>query len=456
MQQLAAAAMEAQKKDEARAQAVADAKANAGAAAARALVEAQTKADEAAARLLEAQNAAAMLEAKSAEAERAAAAAAKLEQEEKQAALLETQHVLKAEQENARAQRVAAAEAAAAAVAAETAARDAALAEKRLPGITAGAAAMASAANPDFIAAMTRAGTDNGLPVSLVKTDDGADGNDNDGAGGNNGMLLLSPLEKEQLAANMALLGIQAEDLTVYTRVHTRDLGSAILHVLWTEVHAHQPLAGVKLEIVWQLVDMLTKYVKVSPIMDNALKRLDELISQSTGLDTSKDWEAMLKVSGLPPKQPHPWVQCKGTQEWLRGYPCSLWSLFHTIMAGATASSTSRFDNQAMEPLEVTGDVEGKEALSVIARYVQTFFGCEECVNNFRNEVKAVHLAPDPTAINGAASLELWKLHNSVNDRLGSDLADESNDPGHPKVEFPSREQCPACRNPIRKQKKNG
>ena len=56
----------------------------------------------------------------------------------------------------------------------------------------------------------------------------------------------------------------------------------------------------------------------------------------------------MLETAGMPRKQDDPWVQCKGTKEWLRGYPCGLWSLFHTILAGATAASSSNFENQGM------------------------------------------------------------------------------------------------------------
>ena len=232
--------------------------------ASRSLVEAQAKADSAAARLLEARNAAAVLKAKAVELEAkdTAAAAAAVEQAGKEAsngvggvgfvggtALVDVD-----------------------------AAPGGSFAVKGGHGVGLGNAASA----PDGDAAEFDAAFDSAAAAGVSPA--AAAAALPPPPPGGNSMLLLSPLEKEKLAANMAVLGITPDDvLTVYKRVHSHDLGSAVLHILWTEVHAHQPLAGHKLENVWQLVDMVTKYVKVSPIMDNALKRLDALISVSTG-----------------------------------------------------------------------------------------------------------------------------------------------------------------------------
>ena len=40
------------------------------------------------------------------------------------------------------------------------------------------------------------------------------------------------------------------------------------------------------------------------------------------------------------------------------------------------------------------------------------------------------------------AAIWLWRAHNIVNKRLAGDMTE---DPKHPKVQFPTRTQCPAC-----------
>ena len=40
------------------------------------------------------------------------------------------------------------------------------------------------------------------------------------------------------------------------------------------------------------------------------------------------------------------------------------------------------------------------------------------------------------------AVIWLWRAHNTVNERLAGDLTE---DPKHPKVQFPTRRQCDTC-----------
>jgi thiol oxidase len=266
----------------------------------------------------------------------------------------------------------------------------------------------------------------------------------------------------------------------VYTRVHSTDLGSTIIHILRTEVSTHQPIAGHKLETLRKLLLLLIEFVKVSPILDKALVRLEEISRKTDSIATHTEWVVLLEQARIPQVQQHPWKQCQGSKPWLRGYPCGLWSLFHTIMAGATASTKPEHvealhppEKHMADPLVMTGDEVGRDAMKSIALYIGTFFGCEECVENFKIEYSVftrggrekIQVGLNgggkpkmvrPETINGMASLDLWNLHNSVNIRLGSNLEDESNDPEHLKIEFPSRDQCPDCRNPPRDQKRLG
>lgn len=80
-----------------------------------------------------------------------------------------------------------------------------------------------------------------------------------------------------------------------------------------------------------------------------------------------------------------------------------------------------------------------REVIEAIRLFVFNFFTCHECADNFRAETSSYinHLHKPFDAIQ-----YIWSVHNSVNRRLAND---QSSDPYHPKVLFPSRTQCPKC-----------
>lgn len=93
-----------------------------------------------------------------------------------------------------------------------------------------------------------------------------------------------------------------------------------------------------------------------------------------------------------------------------------------------------------------------------IKNYIKYFFTCRKCSDNFMEETK------DINQLNLANKYEaiayLWKskmkfffssyfsilyllVHNHVNQRLRNDVTE---DPDHPKVQFPSKYLCATCR----------
>ena len=81
-----------------------------------------------------------------------------------------------------------------------------------------------------------------------------------------------------------------------------------------------------------------------------------------------------------------------------------------------------------------------KDILYAIRDYIRDFFGCRQCSENFSK--MAVEIPKEvATATDGV--LWLWRAHNRVNKRLQDAV---SSDPQHPKIQFPSQEQCPHCR----------
>ena len=102
-----------------------------------------------------------------------------------------------------------------------------------------------------------------------------------------------------------------------------------------------------------------------------------------------------------------------------------------------------------------------QDVAQTIANYVINFFGCSDCVENFKKEIEdfpipegvddedlpqidstndkddndEADLDPEANKISQEQVLWLWELHNSVNKRLASD---PNQDPKFPKVQFPT------------------
>jgi len=85
------------------------------------------------------------------------------------------------------------------------------------------------------------------------------------------------------------------------------------------------------------------------------------------------------------------------------------------------------------------------EVISAIRGYVQHFLGCRECAENFGRGTSRLlsgrHSARYFTARDGAV-IWLWRSHNRANRHLRGDITE---DPAHPKLQFPSATLCPAC-----------
>lgn len=118
------------------------------------------------------------------------------------------------------------------------------------------------------------------------------------------------------------------------------------------------------------------------------------------------------------------WIGCRGSQPRYRGYPCSLWTLFHTLTVHADHAR----------------EANGKKVLQTMLGYIKHFFGCSDCSAHFQQMAVTFEGNVSSTS---ESILWLWKAHNNVNDRLKSD---QSEDPMHPKVQFPPPTLCRACR----------
>jgi len=220
------------------------------------------------------------------------------------------------------------------------------------------------------------------------------------------------------------------------SEVYMQDLESALSYMLNIEVATKPIIQGGEFSALRNFVGMLAKCFPGRPSLREVFNNLyakfplpRKTMFRSEYLYNLQQSQANLKTKSE--SHPHPlpkkakWVACAGSEPHYRGYPCSLWTLFHTL----TVNCGSR-------------DLSGHEVLLRIREYIKYFFSCEECKKHFT--AMSANLRQEVDSHNGAI-LWLWRSHNKVNKRLAGD---NSEDPKHPKIQFPSKDLCEECRHP--------
>ncbi|KFO21492.1 Sulfhydryl oxidase 2 [Fukomys damarensis] len=224
-------------------------------------------------------------------------------------------------------------------------------------------------------------------------------------------------------------------------KLYTADLESGLHYLLRGELAAHRSLAGAELKTLRDFVTIVAKLFPGRPPVRKLLVTLQEWLA-TLPLDRIP-YNAVLdlvnnkmRISGIFLPSRVRWVGCQGSRPELRGYPCSLWKLFHTLTVQASTQP---------DALAGTGFEEDPQAvLQSMRSYMRTFFGCRECGQHFE-EMAAESLDTVKTA--DQAVLWLWRRHNAVNSRLAGQL---SEDPKFPKVPWPTPDLCPACHEEIK------
>ncbi|XP_061117106.1 sulfhydryl oxidase 2 [Conger conger] len=220
------------------------------------------------------------------------------------------------------------------------------------------------------------------------------------------------------------------------SKVYMVDLESGLHYLLRVELASHQTLEGEELKT---FKDFVTVVAKLFPGRPSVVKLLETLLEWLVSLPLERiPYNAILdlvnnkmRISGLFLSSQLQWVGCQGSLPGLRGYPCSLWTLFHTLTVQA-AQRPDALANTGLEedPLAV---------LQTMRRYIGTFFGCQECGRNL--EAMAKESLSQVQSLDQAV-LWLWRKHNQVNNRLAGTL---SEDPRFPKTQWPTPDLCPAC-----------
>lgn len=206
--------------------------------------------------------------------------------------------------------------------------------------------------------------------------------------------------------------------------VFRSDLEQAIRNTLDHEVIQHDNISGESLAALRNFVSVLTRYYRFGN--KNSFKRLLDYLMEPTRTELKgTDLHTFLQKLDPPVVRDGRYTGCYSTQSRLRRFPCSLWTLFHHL----TVQHLDSEDNE--DPMEV---------LQAMYGYVKHFFGCTDCSQHFQEMSKRNHIWN--VTSKDQAVLWLWSAHNEVNQRLSGDITEDRN---HPKIQFPSEDDCATC-----------
>nr|CAI5854741.1 unnamed protein product [Callosobruchus analis] len=219
---------------------------------------------------------------------------------------------------------------------------------------------------------------------------------------------------------------------TMGDQVYLGDLESAVRFSLKSEVFMKDVLNRTEVEALTEFIRLVQKYV---PLTKQGKKLMTHIEYDLTHLETVTGALIKQLIDIASKEDEHVfltdqrWIGCVGQSEAYRGYPCSLWKLFHYLTVNAALDpSVSFFDGGLI--------IQGMHA------YIKHFFSCENCKNNFL--AMAERRRYQSVVTKKEAVLWLWEAHNEVNQRLHGDVTEDEN---FPKVQFPLAENCPKCRN---------
>ncbi|KAM5201593.1 sulfhydryl oxidase 1 isoform 2-T2 [Hipposideros larvatus] len=221
------------------------------------------------------------------------------------------------------------------------------------------------------------------------------------------------------------------------SKIYMADLESALHYILRVEVGKFSVLEGQRLVALKKFMAVLAQYFPGQPLVQNFLHSMNDWLKRQqrkkipygffqTALESRNEGAVIAKKVN--------WVGCQGSEPHFRGFPCSLWVLFHFLTVQAARQNADHAQEAA----------KAQEVLQAIRGYIRYFFGCQDCADHFEQMAAA---SMHRVGSLDSAVLWLWSSHNKVNTRLAGA---PSEDPQFPKVQWPPRELCSACHNELR------
>ncbi|XP_034951546.1 sulfhydryl oxidase 2-like [Chelonus insularis] len=216
--------------------------------------------------------------------------------------------------------------------------------------------------------------------------------------------------------------------------LYQADLDLALKYSLEREIPLVKTIDGLKMKALKDYLRALALYFPMKHGNPAYLPFIRDAIENKTMI-SGGDFRELVESAE---KKMHPvysgkeqWISCKGSISNRRGYPCGLWSLFHTLTVNYAAADEE--DTPVDTPERI---------LAVMYGYIKNFFGCSDCAEHFVEMAEKQKLFEVEST--DEAVLWLWRAHNQVNSRLSGDITE---DPEFPKIQYPSKKDCPQCRN---------
>jgi len=206
--------------------------------------------------------------------------------------------------------------------------------------------------------------------------------------------------------------------------VFMSDMEHTIWYALSQEVSQHGELDQEALDALKSFATVLHNFFPGTSEMTTFLQKFYIWIQEQSQVTGNEISEWLNKNNHL--EIADGWIGCRGSEDRFGGYPCGLWTLWHTL----TVSQASK----------ATGDA--KQVMRAMKQYVQQFFGCRNCAQHFAEKIENGILIETNITTYDDAIILLWKVHNEANLLLHND---PSEDPLFPKKQFPSKRFCPEC-----------
>merc|ERR1711953_1133803 len=197
--------------------------------------------------------------------------------------------------------------------------------------------------------------------------------------------------------------------------VHQSDLEKAVQYSITKEVATQPILDQRKLQTLYQYLETLINFFpNMRPELKNFLISLREWpvmmrLKSLTNTHYKAKVEELLLFHRPFAGTPSDWADagCAGSSPQFRGYPCSLWTLFHTLMSSATNKDLAWRYHGTMSTVANT-----------MINYIRDFFSCRDCSENFNSHVASIGYLPrNPDQ----SLLWLWTIHNTANVLLSGD-----------------------------------
>lgn len=122
--------------------------------------------------------------------------------------------------------------------------------------------------------------------------------------------------------------------------MYATDLEKAVEYAITEEIASQPILTQDHLSTLYMFLDVIVRYLPIRTEIKDFVAILRDWPSraQLTSI-TNKEYEAKVvelqrlyrPFRGTPEK----WTGCQGSSPKYRGYPCSLWTLFHTLTVNA-------------------------------------------------------------------------------------------------------------------------